>query len=301
MAQHKIVVAGSSNTDMVIRSPRIPEPGETVLGGTFFMNAGGKGANQVVAAARLGGNMLFIAKLGDDIFGRQALELFNQEGIDTKHIIMDAAHPSGVALITVDDAGENSIVVASGANAALGEEDIELARDSIESASIVLMQLETPVPTIEKIAAMAAGKNIITILNPAPAAELPDSLLRNISILTPNQQEAGMMAGSKVVDRASAERAAEWLHAKGVGTVIITMGRAGALLYHENIFTMIAAPVVRAIDTTAAGDVFNGALVVALAEGKEMVEAVGFACRAAALSVTRLGAQAAAPYRRELE
>jgi ribokinase len=295
-----IVVAGSSNTDMVIRSSRIPEPGETILGGEFYMNAGGKGANQAVAAARLGGDILFIAKLGDDIFGRQALALFRSEGIDVSKIIIDAEHPSGVALITVDAAGENSIVVASGANAALAETDIEQARGRIEEAFIILMQLETPVPTIEKIASIAAGRQIRTVLNPAPAAELSDELLRQISIITPNQKEAEMLTGIKVKDKASAQRASERLHAKGVETVIITMGAAGASLSHENRFTVIASPVVKAVDTTAAGDVFNGALVVALAEGKEMEEAVGFACRAAALSVTRAGAQASAPYRKEL-
>jgi ribokinase len=297
----RIVVAGSSNTDMVIRSPRIPEPGETILGGEFFMNAGGKGANQAVAAARLGGDILFIAKLGDDIFGRQALALFTTEGIDVSQIIIDMEHPSGVALITVDAAGENSIVVASGANAALGPDDIGPCTQHIEEAFIVLMQLETPVPTIEKIASIAAGRHIMTVLNPAPAAELSDSLLRHISIITPNQKETEMLTGIKVQDRASALQASERLHARGVETVIITMGAAGASLYHKNRFSTIASPVVKAVDTTAAGDVFNGALVVGLAEGMEMEEAVGFACRAAALSVTRPGAQASAPYRKELE
>jgi ribokinase len=296
-----IIVAGSSNTDMVIRSSRIPEPGETILGGKFFMNAGGKGANQAVAAARLGGNILFIAKLGDDIFGRAALDLFRAEGIDTSYTILDAAHPTGVALITVDAHGENSIVVASGANSALSEEDIGAARGSIERAFIILMQLETPVATVERIADIAAQKNIITVLNPAPVTELSDRFLRHISIITPNQREAGMLTGIKVTDRDSAERAAERLRERGVKTVIITMGSVGALLYHEDRFSMIDTPAVHVIDTTAAGDVFNGALVVALSEGMEMKDAGAFACRAAALSVTRSGAQASAPYRHELE
>jgi ribokinase len=297
----RIVVAGSSNTDMVIRSPRIPEPGETILGGEFFMNAGGKGANQAVAAARLGGDILFIAKLGDDIFGRQALALFRSEGIDVSQIIIDTEHPSGVALITVDAAGENSIVVASGANAALGADDIGPVTPHIEGAFIVLMQLETPIPTIERIASIAAGRHIMTVLNPAPAAELSDSLLRHITIITPNQKETEMLTGIKVKDQDSARQASERLHARGVETVIITMGADGASLYHKNRFHMIASPVVKAVDTTAAGDVFNGALVVGLAEGMEMEKAVSFACRAAALSVTRPGAQASAPYRKELE
>ncbi len=215
MAKPLIVVAGSSNTDMVIRSSRIPEPGETILGGEFYMNAGGKGANQAVAAARLGGDVLFIAKLGDDIFGRQALALFRAEGINVSKIVIDAQHPSGVALITVDAAGENSIVVASGANAAMSPEDIDQARGRIEEAFIILMQLETPVPTIEKIAAIAAGRHIRTVLNPAPAAELSDGLLRQISIITPNQKEAEMLTGIKVKDAVTAQQqASERLHAK---------------------------------------------------------------------------------------
>lgn len=300
MQKPSIIVIGSSNTDMVIKSPHLPMPGETILGGTFFMNAGGKGANQAVAAARLGGNVLFIAKVGDDIFGKKAIELFNKEGIDTIYVFTDDQHPSGVALINVDDHGENCIVVASGANAALNKEDLELAKDSIANASILLLQLETPISTVEYVAAFAKENGVRVVLNPAPAAQLSDELLQNINIITPNQHEAAMLTGTEVNNIDSAKHAAKVLNGKGVETVIITLGADGALLYYKDFFTLIEAPIVRAADTTAAGDVFNGALVVALSEEKSMKHAVEYACNAAAISVTRLGAQASAPYRNEV-
>lgn len=300
MQKSSIIVVGSSNTDMVIKSPHLPLPGETILGGTFFMNAGGKGANQAVAAARLGGDITFIAKVGDDIFGKQAIELFSKAGIDTTYVFTDAQHPSGVALINVDDKGENCIVVASGANAALFKEDLEIAKDKIANASIVLMQLETPIVTVEYVAAFAKEKGIQVVLNPAPAAGLSDELLQNINIITPNQHEAAMLTGTEVNDLDSAKHAAKILNGKGVETIIITLGAEGALLYYKDFFTLIETPKVKAVDTTAAGDVFNGALVVALSEGASMVHAVEYACNAAAISVTRLGAQASAPYRNEV-
>lgn len=300
MSNKKILVIGSSNTDMVVQSPRIPQPGETILGGTFFMNAGGKGANQAVAAARLGGNVSFIAKTGEDIFGRQAILLFQQEGIDVSGIVVDAKFPSGVALINVDANGENAIVVAPGANAALHASDIDAVKEKIETATIILMQLETPIPTIEYVAQLAAERNIPVVLNPAPAAALSDALLKNISIITPNQKEAEMLTGIKVVDESSALKAAQALKAKGVKTIIITMGAQGAFVLHENESYLVKSIKVKAVDTTAAGDVFNAALVVALSNGETMKDAVSFACKAAAISVTRLGAQASAPYLNEV-
>ena len=295
-----IVIIGSSNTDMVIKSPHLPAPGETILGGTFFMNAGGKGANQAVAAARLGGQVSLIAKVGKDIFGKQAIQLFKKEGIDVSSVLKDRNLPSGIALITVDDRAENCIVVASGANAALTPANIKKFREKIESASIVLMQLETPLNTIAYAASVAFKKAIKVILNPAPACPLHDELLRTISIITPNEKEAEMLTGIIVNDIPSAEQAALALYNKGIETVIITLGAKGALLYHEHKFSLIETPKVEAVDTTAAGDVFNGALAVALSEGITMNEAVSFACRAASISVTRLGAQASAPYKNEL-
>ncbi len=300
MHKAPVLVIGSSNTDMVVKTPHLPAPGETILGGTFFMNAGGKGANQAVAAARLGGKVTFIAKTGDDIFGRQALQLFGEEGIDTSRIITDPQHPSGVALITVDDKGENCIAVASGANGHLLPADIENVQDKIVDAAIVLMQLEVPVETVAQAAAIASKAGAMVILNPAPACELPNDIFRHISIITPNETEAEMLSGIKVIDIQYAKKAADIIRAKGVKTVIITLGSKGALIVGEGMEQLVPAPVVTAVDTTAAGDVFNGALAVALSEGEGIVTAVEFACKAAAISVTRLGAQASAPFRKEM-
>ncbi|HVX52240.1 MAG TPA: ribokinase [Chitinophagaceae bacterium] len=295
-----IVVAGSSNTDMVIKTAHLPAPGETVLGGSFFMNAGGKGANQAVAAARLGGDVTFIAKLGDDIFGKQALHLFNDEGIKTGGIVVDTQNPSGIALITVDGKGENCIAVASGANAALLPADINAVENLIAGANIILMQLEIPVETVEHITMLAKKHNKKVVLNPAPACMLGNALLKNIDIITPNQTEAEVLTGIEVTDQTSALAAAIALQEKGINQVIITMGAYGALVRDGKAFDFIRAPKVDAVDTTAAGDVFNGALAVALCEGVNIFEAAGFACKAAAISVTRLGAQASAPYRHEM-
>ena len=295
-----ILVIGSSNTDMVIKAPHLPGPGETILGGTFLMNPGGKGANQAVAAARLGGAVTFICKTGNDIFGKQSVQLFKEEGIETSYIIEDPQYPSGVALITVDDNAENCIVVASGANAYLTVHDLMPALHCIEKAAIILMQLEIPVETVAYAASAAAAHNKIFILNPAPVCALSDELLKNVSIITPNETEASMLTGINVTDEASAEQAAVYLHAKGIATVIITLGSKGALVLHEEKCFLVHAPVVDAVDTTAAGDVFNGALAVALSENKTMPAAVEFACKAASFSVTRMGAQASVPFRSEL-
>jgi len=296
-----ILVIGSSNTDMVVKAAHLPAPGETILGGTFFMNAGGKGANQAVAAARLGADVIFIAKIGDDIFGKQALELFAQEGIDTSYIIIDAVNPSGVALITVDDKAENCIVVASGANAALLPDDLTAAEQKLKTAALILMQLEIPLETVEYVANKGVKNNIKVILNPAPACGLSDELLSKITIITPNETEAEILTGIKITGIDSAELAAKALADKGIETVIITLGARGALVYTGNEYFLADAPVMEAVDTTAAGDVFNGALAVAIAEGRTIQDACKFACSAAALSVTRLGAQASAPYRSEIE
>lgn len=296
-----IVVVGSTNTDMVIKASHLPQPGETILGGTFFMSAGGKGANQAVAAARLGGSVLFVAKTGYDIFGKQSIELFQKEGIDTSFVVRDKFEPSGVALIAVDDKGENCIVVAPGANSTLNLEDINEAREKIENAQVILMQLETPIETVENVAAIAASKKIKLILNPAPAARLSDGLLKKVTVITPNQREAEMLTGIEVNDESSAKKAAGLLRDKGIETVIITMGAAGAFALYDENYKMIPGHKVNVADTTAAGDVFNGALAVALCEGKNVEDAVAFACKAAAISVTRLGAQASAPHRKEVE
>ena len=296
----KILVVGSNNSDMVIKADRLPKAGETILGGTFFMKPGGKGANQAVAAARLGGKVTFVSKIGNDIFGRQAVELFEEEGIDTSNIFSDPDHPSGVALITVDQHAENCIVVASGANATLLPKDLGNLGAEIAAANFILMQLEIPIETVEFVTNQAQQSGTRVVLNPAPAQPLSDELLRKLHVITPNRVEAEMLTGLKVTDLESAKQAAAMIREKGVKNVIITLGTEGALLHNEDGFVLIPADEVVPVDTTGAGDVFNGALTVALCEEQPTAEAVLFACKAAGNSVTKLGAQASAPYRNEL-
>ncbi len=300
MKCNKILIVGSSNTDMVIKTNHFPAPGETILGGRFLMNAGGKGANQAVAAARLGGMVTFVGKIGDDIFGKQAVQQLEDEGINVDYVAVDPENPSGVALITVDKKGENSIVVAPGSNGTLSSADFDKAIAELNESEFVLMQLEIPIPTVEHVAAMAAEKQKKVILNPAPAALLSDELLKNLYLITPNETEAELLTGIKVTDQNSALLAASALHEKGVEIVIITMGSAGAFLLADNESEIISAPKVEAVDTTAAGDTFNGALTVALSEGKTIQESIAFANKAAAISVTRIGAQSSVPFRKEI-
>jgi ribokinase len=296
----RIIVIGSSNTDMVVKCKKLPGPGETVLGGSFLMNPGGKGANQAVAACRLNGNVTFVTKTGFDLFGERAINLFDSEGINTKYIVKDTKNPSGIALIYVDEEGENSIVVAPGSNAALSAFDIEDAVFNTEDSDVFLMQLEIPVSTVEYVAQKVARKGNRVILNPAPARQLSTDLLGSLYAITPNEVEAELLTGVRVIDPPSAEKAAEKLIGKGVNSVIITMGAAGAFIKSSAISMMIPVVPAKALDTTAAGDVFNGALAVGISEGMELVEAVRFANKAASISVTRMGAQASAPYRNEV-
>ena len=296
----KILIVGSSNTDMVIKTQNFPAPGETILGGRFLMNAGGKGANQAVAAARLGGIVTFVGKIGDDIFGKQAVQQLEDEGINVDFVAVDPENPSGVALITVDRKGENSIVVAPGSNGTLTAADFDKAMVLLDESEYVLMQLEIPIPTVEHIAVIAASKQKKVVLNPAPAAKLSDELLKNLYIITPNETEAELLTGIKVTDELSALKAATFLHEKGIEIVIITMGSAGAFLLANGKSEIISSLKVEAVDTTAAGDTFNGALVVALSEGKTIQQAIAFANKAAAISVTRIGAQSSVPFRKEI-
>lgn len=296
----RIVVVGSSNTDMVIGSDHLPSPGETVLGGRFLMAAGGKGANQAVAAARLGADVSLVARVGADVFGDQAVAGFEREGIATRFVVRDPQAPSGVALILVDEAGENLISVAPGANARLRGADVEAARDTIEAAAILLLQLEVPLEAVRTAARIAAVAGAQVILDPAPARELDDDLLAQVSILTPNESEAQRLTGIEVTDEASVARAAAVLHSRGVEAVVVTLGSSGCYLLTEGDRTLIEAPRVDAIDTTAAGDTFNGALAWQLAEGAPLPAAVRMACRAAAVSVTRRGAQPSMPTPAEL-
>jgi ribokinase len=301
MMSSRIVVVGSSNTDMIIKVPHVPMPGETIIGGTFSTAAGGKGANQAVAAARAGGDVTFVARVGEDMFGEQAKDGFIKDNINVDHVLSDKDAPSGVALIFVGEDGENSIAVASGANANLSPSDVESAGDAILSADILIMQLETPLETVQKAASIASEKGVKVILNPAPACELSDDILSHVSILTPNESEAELLTGIKVESEKDAAAAADALMAKGIQTVIVTMGPKGAFVVTADCKELVGGFTVKAVDATAAGDVFNGTLAVAMAEGKPLEEAVKFANAAAALSVTKLGAQPSAPTRAEIE
>ena len=296
----RIVVIGSTNTDMVVKSKKIPERGETIIGGTFFMNPGGKGANQAVAAARLNGKVTLVTKTGNDYFSEQAKHIFDFEGIETKYIVNDPRNPSGIALIMVDQDGENCIVVAPGSNGTLSAYDIDDEVYGDDPSDVFLVQLEIPVSTVEFVAERVSSRGNRVILNPAPVKQLSNELLKCLYIITPNEIEAELLTGIKVTDASSAEKCAEKLKARGPQNVIITMGAAGAYLLTENISRVIPVVPVKAVDTTAAGDVFNGALAVAICEGKNLGEAVRFANTAAAISVTRMGAQSSAPYRKEI-
>lgn len=295
----KIIVVGSANTDMVVKTDQHPKPGETKLGGEFFMNAGGKGANQAVAAARLGGNVVFVAKVGNDIFGKQTLDGLTNENIDTSHVFIDDTAPSGTALIIVNSEGENSIVVAPGANAKLNVDDVQ-AITNLKDTAFILMQLEIPIETIAAVMDIAKLNGTHVILNPAPAQALSDQILNGLFLLVPNESEATMLTGIPVNDLASASKAADALLQKGVSHVIITMGKQGAYFKSAYKELLIPAPSVVAVDTTAAGDTFCGALTVAKTEGIDWEEAIRFAIAAASLSVTRMGAQASVPFRNEI-
>ncbi len=303
----RIVVVGSSNTDMVVEAGRLPAPGETVLGGRFLTAAGGKGANQAVAAARLGADVALVARVGRDPFGDAALGGFECEGIRTEHVRRDDEAPSGVALILVGAAGENLIAVAPGANARLGPDDVDAAARAIETADLLLLQLEVPFETVRRAAAIARAAGVRVLLDPAPAPALDllePALLAAVSILTPNESEAERLTGIRVEDDASAERAARALRERGVPVVVITLGAGGCLaIAEEGAIRVPGASLAgaEAVDATAAGDTFNGALAWALAGGRPLAEALAFANRAASIAVTRRGAQPSMPTLSELE
>lgn len=300
-SRNKIVVVGSSNTDMMVKSERLPRPGETLIGGRFMMSNGGKGANQAVAAARLGAEVVFISKTGDDMFRSRSLESYAQDGINTQYVFSDPLFASGVALITVDSGGENCITVAPGANFELSVSDIDRARKVIQEADMVLMQLEIPLDTVQYVADIAREAGVKVVLNPAPACELPCSIYTKTDILIPNRTEAESLSGVSISGWEDAEKAAAVLSGKGVGTVIVTLGSTGALLYHEGRVSRILTHRVDAVDATAAGDTFCGALCVAIAEGQSMEDAVAFANISAGIAVSRMGAQASIPHRKEVD
>ncbi len=294
MVNKRILVIGSSNTDMTIKSDNLPLPGQTILGGRFVMGPGGKGANQAVAAKRLGGNVEFICKVGHDIFGKNAADGYKKEGIDISHILY-STEPSGVALILVDKTGENVISVAPGANGDLSVEDIESIANVIKEADYLILQLEIPTDAVIRAAKIAHEAGVYVILNPAPACKLPNELFQYISLITPNQTETELMTGVKLINEQSFITAVENFNRMGVKDVIITLGSKGSLVCYDGKNEFVPAIKVDAVDATAAGDTFCGAVCVALSQGKNLKEAAAFATKAASLTVQKIGAQDSIP------
>lgn len=297
----KIVIIGSANTDLIVQADRIPKPGETVLGGEFRMVSGGKGANQAVTVARLGGDACFVARVGNDLFGDELMARYAAERMDTSHIIRDPSAATGIALVSVDAQAENCIVVAPGANGCLSKADIDRVLPVLAGAGYLLIQFEIPLDVVEYAIKTAAAAGVKVILNPAPAALLDESCFKYIYAITPNETECALLTGIEIRSDADVSAAADILLRKGVGNVMITCGSRGAMIHSKGFTDRIPACKVDAVDTTAAGDVFNGALTVALAEGKTLSEAARFATCAAAVSVTRLGAQSSIPTRSEVD
>jgi ribokinase len=295
-----IVVFGSINMDLVARTPRLPSAGETLTGHSFSTMPGGKGANQAVACARLGVKTMMVGKVGGDVFGEALRENLASNGVDTTFVATDGEAASGVALIAVDDAAENNIIVIPGANGAIGDNDLLRFEKALDQASILLMQLEIPLEIVLAAAEIAQQKDVPVILDPAPATQLPEELYPLIDILTPNETEAALLVGFPVTELVDAERAASLLLQKGVSRVVIKMSAKGAFSIDESESRFDPAIPVTAIDTVAAGDAFNGALAAALSKGKSFGEAVQWGIAGGALAVTKVGAQGAMPDREEL-
>ena len=298
---NKLVVLGSVNADHVLQVSSFPRPGETVHGHSYCVIHGGKGANQAVAAARMGAEIAFIACVGDDSFGHEMREAFAKEGINNDGVMIEKDTPTGIAMIQVAATGENSIAISAEANGCLSPERIKPHHNLIKQADTLLMQLEIPIATIEAAAKVAKVAGTRVVLNPAPAQPLTDESLQHIDMITPNQTETELLTGVKVVDMASAQQAADVLHDKGIKQVMITMGSQGVWLSENGKGKQVPGYRVDAKDTTAAGDTFNGALLTSLQEGRPIDEAIRFAHAAAAISVTRMGAQSSIPHRREVE
>lgn len=302
-AAKKILVIGSLNTDLVVRVNRFPREGETLVGDSFQQFLGGKGANQAVSAARLGAQVSMVGRLGVDGFGDAQIAGLEADGIDTSGILRDPEAPSGIASITVDSTGKNRIIIVPGANMRCGVEDVDAARDRIAEADILLLQLEIPVESVARAIQIAAEVGTPVILNPAPAQAVDPALLANVDYLTPNEVEAEQLTGISVKSPVDAGRAAAQLLSYGVGGVVITLGERGAVVVEKGGAAPVLVPAfsVDAVDTVAAGDAFNGALAVCLAQGAPLVEAARYAAAVAAIAVTRPGAQASLPYRSEVE
>ncbi len=296
-----IVVVGSLNMDLIGRAPIIPAPGETVLGSHFSTAAGGKGANQAVAAARLGAQVTMVGCVGDDDYGRRLLAGLQADGVDTQFVRVDTDAHTGVAIITVDDAGENSIVVISGANWQLTQTDVSVAEAAIAEADMLVLQLESPLEVVVYSTKVAARHGVPVLLNPAPARPLPSSLLARTTYLIPNESEAALLADCSVDEMEGVATAANRLRERGVENVVLTMGGRGAYLHSASESLMVPAFPVQPVDTTAAGDAFVAGLAVAMGQGQSLPEAVRLAAAAGALAATKAGAQPSLPTRAEVQ
>lgn len=297
----QVVVVGSLNMDLVARAPRIPAPGETLLGGEFHTVPGGKGANQAVAAARLGADVCMVGRLGDDDFAAQLLANLEADRVDHREVTRDAGSTTGVALIVVADDGQNSIVVASGANMQVTPGDVDAAAETIAAADVLLLQLEVPLDAVQRAAEIAHEHGVPVVLNPAPARDLAAGLLARVDVLIPNESETALLTGLPVGSEAELEAAARALLDRGISTAILTLGARGAMLATGSGVEVIPTFEVQAVDTTAAGDAFVAGFSVALAEGRPPAEAVRWGNAAGALAATRMGAQTSLPRRAELE
>lgn len=297
----QVTVVGSLNMDLVVRSPRIPSPGETIIGHDFHTVPGGKGANQAIAAARMGAQVAMVGRVGNDAFGQALLDNLATAGVEHNWVLQDTDVATGVALITVDDNGQNSIVVVPGANMRLSSTDVERAEAAIAAADVVLLQLESPLETVVRAAKLARAHHKLVVLNPAPARPLPSDLLSLVNVLIPNESETALLTGRPVENLLSAQEAAVFLLDQGLDTVILTLGERGAMLAHGREVKRFPAFQVKVVDTTAAGDAFVAGFAVALAEGQPLEEAVRWGNAAGALAATKLGAQPSLPTRDELK
>jgi ribokinase len=297
----KILVVGSFMMDMVVRTPRVPEMGETIIGNSFLRVPGGKGANQAVAASRLQGDVVMAGKLGNDIFADEFLEILRNEGIDTQYVLRDSALPTGIGNVTVDETGNNRIIVVPGANLAYQPTDLNAIEDVIQKASVVMLQLEMHMATVEHAVDLAYKYGVPVILNPAPARALSDELLKKVTYLTPNKAEAEQLSDMKICDKKDVKRSADVLLRKGVKNVIITLEKDGAYFANASEERFIPGFEVQPVDTVAAGDSFNGALAVAIVQGKDLKQAVGFANAVGALTVTHQGAIPSLPNLQDVE
>ncbi len=301
MEKKGVLVVGSSNMDLVVTVKRFPDPGETIFGNRFEMFPGGKGANQAVCAARLGCKTIFIGKMGNDDFREKLTKILYESGVDICNLLIDEESHTGTALISVDSNGQNQIIVISGSNMKLEPDDVELKSELFNEVPVVLTQLEIPLETVIRTAEIAKANNCLFILNPAPALRLPDKLLALTDYLTPNEIELEILSGIKIFDKNSIQEASTALIKRGVKNVIVTMGAKGAMLVNQTTIKHFSVPHVKVVDSTAAGDAFNGAFASSIAEGHSAEEAIEFANKVASISVTRMGAQSSMPYLDEIK